>query len=373
MSSPDRILPWPPPNRPRSPPKFIVRVAGALSHALMRLSLKLMPPNFAILELATSRWRSAALGVVARLGVAESLREAPRPIAELATDVGADEGALYRVLRALARDGIFDELPGQRFALNAAARPLLADDPSSMLGIVLSFTPERESRVWGKIDDAVRTARPVMAQLYGKPMLAYLQEHSEEGRIFHRSMVEFTRDLAPIIAAAWDFGGLGSLCDVGGGAGELLAQIVARNAGLRGVCLDSASALEGTAQTFARHGVPDRCAVEIGDHTARVPPGHGGYLLKNIVHGLDGAALATTMAAVRAAMKPDAKLLLVEHVVPPSGPYMAFLDLQMLLSTGGRERTREEFEEMLRAHGFRLDALIETAAPMSLIIASRAD
>lgn len=361
------------PHSPPIPPRFIVRFAGALSHALMRLSLKLMPPNFAILELATSRWRSAALGVVARLGVAERLRDAPRPIDTLAADVGADAGALYRVLRALARDGIFDELPGRRFALNAAARPLLADDPSSMRGIVLSFTPERESRVWGKLDDAVRTARPVMEPLYGQPLWAYLQAHPEEGRVFHQSMVEFTRDLAPVIAAAWDFGALGSLCDVGGGAGELLAQIVARNPGLRGVCFDSADALEGAAQTFARHGVADRCAVEIGDHTARVPPGHGGYLLKNIVHGLDDAALAATLAAVRAAMRPDAKLLLAEHVVPPSGPYMAFLDLQMLLSTGGRERTRAEFEEVLRAHGFRLDALVETAAPMSLLVASRAD
>ena len=354
------------------PPRFIVKAAGALSHALMRASLKLMPPQFAIVEVVTSRWRHGALGVVARLGVAERLRDGPRAIADLAADLRVDEGALYRVLRALSRDGIFEEHAGRRFTLNAAARPLLTDDPTSMLDIVLSFTPERENAVWSKLGDAVRTGRPVMEELYGQSFWAYLERHPDEGRIFHRSMVEFTRDLALIIAAAWDFGCAGSICDVGGGAGELLATIVERHPGLRGVCFDVTSALDGAPATFARHGVTDRCTVEAGDHLARVPEGHGAYLLKNIVHGLDRDGLSRALEAVRAAMRDDAKLLLVEHVVPPSGAYMAFLDLQMLLSTGGRERTREEFEAMLQEHGFHMDALIETAAPMSLIIASRA-
>jgi hypothetical protein len=353
------------------PPRFLVKAAGALSHALMRASLKLMPPQFAILEVVTSRWRHGALGVVARLGVAERLRDGPRSIADLAAELRVDEGALYRVLRALSRDGIFEEQQGRCFALNAASRPLLADDPASMRGIVMSFTPERENAVWSKLGDAVRTGRPVMEELYGESFWAYLERHPDEGRVFHQSMVEFTRDLAQIIAAAWDFKSAGSLCDVGGGAGELLATIVARHPGLQGVCFDVTSALDGAPATFARHGVSDRCMVEAGDHFAHVPEGHGAYLMKNIVHGLDGDGLSRALGSVRAAMRDDAKLLLVEHVVPPSGAYMAFLDLQMLLSTGGRERTREEFEAMLHEHGFRMDALIETASPMSLIVASR--
>jgi hypothetical protein len=174
-----------------------------------------------------------------------------------------------------------------------------------------------------------------------------------------------------MIAAAWDFGSARSLCDVGGGAGELLATIVAWHPGLQGVCFDVASALDGASAAFARHGVSDRCAVEVGDHFARVPDGHGAYLMKNIVHGLDRDGLSRVLGSVRAAMGDDSKLLLVEHVVPPSGAYMAFLDLQMRLSTGGRERTREEFEAMLQEHGFSMDAVIETASPMSLIVASR--
>ncbi len=159
--------------------------------------------------------------------------------------------------------------------------------------------------------------------------------------------------------------------DLGGGTGHLLGAVLAVHPALRGVLVDEASVVAGAGPVLAGFGVADRCEVVAGDVIGGViPTGMDVYLAKNVTHGFSDERLAEPLRRWRAAMRPDSALVLIEVVVPDTGPYLGFLDLQMLLgSHGGRERTAAEFGALLSANGFTLDRVIPTPAPMSLVVA----
>jgi hypothetical protein len=349
-----------------------MRLVGELQHRLGGLARRLAPPPYALLDALTGKWRAVAIEAVAKLGVAEHLAKGPRSIAELAHATESHEEALYRVMRALAREGFFDESPRRVFALNALSRPLLADAPDSVLHVVLNFATPRAQRIWSSesLLYSIRTGESAHEEIFDMDLWTRLEREPEEARIFHGAMVELTRRSAPSIAAAYDFGRFATVVDVGGGAGELLAEILARHPTVRGVDFDVKPALAEAATTFSRRGVAKRVEIVEGDMFKAVPEGHDAYLLKSVVHGWSDERLAPLMKKLRDAMRGDSMLLLVEHVVPESGGYLPHLDLEMLLgSFGGRERTEAQFRSLLDLYGFELESIRPTPGPLSLLVA----
>ncbi len=330
------------------------------------------PAPYALLEMLTGKWRAIALEAIAKLGVAEHLAAGPRSIAELARATETDEEALYRVLRALAREGLFVESPRRVFALTPRSRPLVASSPDSMLELVLNSATEREQKLWtcDSLLYALRTGEPAHEEIFDMDLWTRFEREPEEARIFHGAMVNLTRKIAPAIASAYEFGRFATVVDLGGGAGELLAEILAQHPTVRGINFDMKPALAEASATFSRRGVAKRVEILEGDMFKAVPTGHDAYLMKNIVHGWSDERLAPLMKKIRDAARPDSKLLLVEHVVPESGGYMQHLDLQMLLgSFGGRERTEAQFRSLLDLYGFELESIRETPGPLSLLVA----
>ncbi|HTM23480.1 MAG TPA: methyltransferase [Kofleriaceae bacterium] len=311
-----------------------------------------------LVDLTSAALLGRALYVAARLGVAEALRDGERPVDDLAAEVGADPGALYRLLRALARRGLFVETAGRRFALAARGRGLLPREPGSALPWILAMG-ELGWRSWGDLEHAVRTGGSAFAHVFGMSRYDYLRAHPEEGVHFDQAMTVFAEADAARIAASYPFAGLGIVVDVGGGQGLLLSRILDRAPQATGVLLERAEVIPAVEAWMQRRGLAGRCRCVAGDFFAAVPPGGDAYLLSSVLHNWNDADAARILAACRSAMAPGAVLLVIESPVPDDGgAAVTLLDLHMLAMHGGGERTEAEYRRLLAGAGFQVTRVI---------------
>jgi hypothetical protein len=299
------------------------------------------------------------LYVTARLGLADELAAGPRPAAELATATGCHPGALGRLLRALVVIGMLEQPDADEpdvFALTGTGQLLRADHPATMRNYVLLFCGEQVWQSWGDLEHSVRTGESAWERRYGPPFGPGFMT-PEFSAVFNAAMAEGTAKAAPAVVAAGQFERYGTLADLGGGRGTLLAAILAAHPGLRGILVDLPRALEGAADVLRAAGADDRCEVVPGDFFAAVPGGADAYLLKSVIHDWDDERAAKILANVRAAMSPAAALLLVEPVMSgrpgqQDSFSVSYSDLNMLVCTSGRERTAGEFGDLLAGAGF---------------------
>ncbi len=363
------------PNIPKAPPTRMVRLAQRIQRGIASFAERMAPPPFALLDLVMSRWVGDALAAVAELGVADALGAGPRDVSGLAQELGLHEASLYRLLRALARKGLLVEAPARTFAHTDLTRPLMKDDPSSMRNMVREIVRPRNAEIWARLPDAVRTGKNTWDIFHDVDMWTFLEQHPDEHAIFHGAMVELTREAAPSYARALDYGAFGSVCDLGGGEGQLIATILALHPTARGALVDAPGVIARAPAVLERFGVADRCELVAGDAFRSAPAGHGLYLAKNILHGLSDATARDALVAWRDAMPETGRLAIIDVVVPEAeGPYLQWLDLQMLVaSTGGRERTRAEFAALFASAGLELERVVETPTPLDMLIAKRCD
>jgi orsellinic acid C2-O-methyltransferase len=319
-----------------------------------------------------------ALYVATRLGLADQLAPGPRPAAELASAAGCDPQALRRLLRALVVMGVLEQCdpdqgdpdqgdPDQpdTFALTETGQLLRTDDPASMRNYVLLFCGEQVWQSWGDLEYSVRTGKSAWEKRYGPPFGPGFMTPEFSG-VFNAAMAEGSARAAPAVIAAGEFGRFGTLADLGGGRGILLAAILSAHPGLRGILFDLPRALDGAADVLRAAGTADRCELVPGDFFEAVPGGADAYLLKSVIHDWDDERAASILGHVRAAMSPGATLLLVEPVMSerPSEQDLfsvSYSDLNMLVCTSGRERTEAEFGDLLTGAGFTIRRI--TACP----------
>jgi O-methyltransferase domain/Dimerisation domain len=305
------------------------------------------------------------LYVATRIGLADQLAQGPRPAAELASATGCDPGALPRLLRALVVIGVMEQPDPEKpdvFTLTETGQLLRADHPATMRNYVLLFCGEQSWQSWGDLEYSVRTGKSAWEKRYGPPFGPGFMT-PEFSAVFNAAMAEGTAKAAPAVVAAGGFERFGTVADLGGGRGILLAAILAAHPGLRGILLDLPQALEGAADVLHDAGVADRCELVPGDFFAAVPGGADAYLLKSVIHDWDDERAGAILASVRAAMSPAAALLLAEPVLSdrPSQQDLfsvSYSDLNMLVCTSGRERTAAEFSDLLGAAGFAVRRIV---------------
>jgi O-methyltransferase domain/IclR helix-turn-helix domain len=313
-----------------------------------------------------------AVHVAARLGVADVLGDGPRPVREIADATGAHAPSLHRLLRALAGVGFTEEDEDGRFGLTALGRLLREDEPGSMRPFAL-WSGGVGYQAFGGLEESVRTGEPAFERIFGSEFFDYLGRHRESGAIFDAMMSRHTAPVARDVATACDFRRVTTLVDVGGGTGELLARILQGHPGLRGVLVDQERVLEGAADALARAGVAERCRIEAADIAHAVPSGGDVYLLKSVLHGLDDDAAGRILRNCEAAMNRDARVVLVEFVVPRGNdPHPSkLMDLLMLIGCHGRERTEDEFRRLLAGAGLELAAVTPAKNGYSVLQAAR--
>lgn len=337
-------------------------------------SAQQQPPDAYLLQLAFGPMVAQALYVAAKLGVADHLAEKPLPISEIAARTQTHERALYRILRSLASAGVFAETDPNVFALTPCAEPLRSDVPNSMRNGVIFMGEEWHWRVWTDMLYSVQTGKPAWGHVHGAEVFDYFAANPEESEIFNRAMTDGSISIAPAIVESYDFSGCKTLVDIAGGHGYLLAQVLKAFPGMKGILFDVPAVINGAGALLDKEGVAARVEKVSGDFFAAVPRGADAYMMKHIIHDWDAERAIKILNSIHAAMPDDGKVLIIETVVPAGNEphYSKVLDLEMLVSPGGLERTAEEYRELLSAAGLRLTRIIPTPSPYSIVEAVKA-
>jgi hypothetical protein len=319
------------------------------------------PPAARILDLATASWMSAAVSAVAALGVADELADGPCAVGPLAAALDADAPTLYRLMRACADFGLFDELAGRTFQLTELGHALRSDVAGSMRNFAMWVGTSADRYTWSHLARSVRTGRSSFEHTHGQQVWSYLRDNAEVARIFNNAMTEASSGLIASAVQAYDFSAFSTIVDVGGGQGALLAQVLASAPSARGVLFDQPDVIASAGQALRAAGVGDRCDLRAGDFFESVPAGGDAYVLSNIIHDWDDKPAEQILANCRDAMTDGGRVLLVEAVMPDGGtpsPTVKLMDLNMLVLCDGKQRTEPEFAELLDGAGLRLSRIV---------------
>jgi hypothetical protein len=296
-------------------------------------------PESQLWDLLRGALATRALGIVADLGVAEALAGGPRPVEELARELGADPDILHRLLRALASDGIFaEEEPG--VFCNTDASDQLRD---SGWGAFAHLFANPFYQAMGALDASGKAAFP---DLYETDFWSWLAANPDERAIFDRAMEQGKESRVERLAGI-EWRGDETVVDVGGGNGSLLIRLLSRQPGLRGIVFDLPETV--------RHedALGDRIEFVEGNFFETIPPADA-YVLSTILHDWDDERALAILRTIRTAAAPESRLILLEAVVPagnePGGG--KWLDLLMLALFAGRERDEAQWRALLEAGSF---------------------
>jgi predicted O-methyltransferase YrrM len=327
------------------------------------------PPHAPIAELTFAAVLSRALYAVTERGIPDLLAGGPATAEELAAKVGAHPTALFQMLRSLASAGFFTQDDDGRFGLNPASETLVDGHPTAARDLVLTFNSPGFYAAVGEMPAVLTTGRTGVQIAFGVSAFEYLRQHPDVEATFNRMMIAAHGAEPATVAAAYDFSGINSLVDVGGGLGTLLVALLQANPGLSGVLFDAPTVVEAAKGTIAAAGLEDRVTRVGGDFFVSVPAGGDAYLLSHVLHDWDVESCHTILRNCRDAMNPGGRILIVEMVLPPGAePHPGkVLDLIMLSLPGGRERTAEEYAELVAPVGLRVARVVPTTSPVSVV------
>ena len=334
-------------------------------------------PAEAIVDLMERSALAQAAYVAAELRLADHLAAGPMQVSELARATNCHPESLHRLLRALATLEICIEHDDGAFALSRSGLPLRSDAADSVQSRLLWFG-RTQWAVWGQLLQTVRTGESARKRMTGSDGFGLLERDPSAASTFNRAMVQRTRLVAKAVAQHYDFSGVTTIVDVGGGQGVLLEELLRANPHLRGVLVDRPHAIDGARALLDQAGVADRCELMPGDFFESQPAGADAYLLKNIIHDWDDERASRILRNCHDAMPAGGRLLLVEHVLPArldaSASHRAIVhaDLTMMLGPGGKERNEREFRELLQRSGFVLAGIKPVGLGYSILEASKA-
>jgi hypothetical protein len=328
-----------------------------------------------LMDRAIDHWRAELILQAAEMSLADKFcGDEPRAAADLAAEYGMRHREFYRYLRALTGLGLLTFAGPDSFRLTDLGAALRTGAPGAARSAYIALVGDMVKPAWKEFGHGLLTGDTGFEKAHGMGLFQYLQHNPGMAQFFSETMVGFHGREPPAVAEAYDFSGIGSLVDVGGASGNMLGHVLSRYTGVRGVLYDLPHVVVDAPPMLESFGVQDRVTVESGSFFENVPAGHDAYLLSHIVHDWDDRENAAILDNVREAMKPDGKLLLVEMVLPEGDePHMGkMLDMMMLLVPGGEERTASEYAALLEPNGFRLNRVVPTASPVSVVEAMRA-
>jgi hypothetical protein len=336
-------------------------------------------PHQQLDRMITGYWLSQAIYAAAKFGIADLLAasSAPRTIDDLAAATSTNPDALYRLLRALASASIFVEGPSRHFSLTPLAEPLQSNVPGSKRALALMMGDE-QFHAWIELVYSIQTGQKAFDKVFGQPIFDYLGQHHDKAQVFDAAMVGIHGRESGEVLQAYDFSQFKTLVDIGGGNGSQLIAVLEANPALRGVLFDLPHVIERARAPIAAACLSDRCELIPGSFFESVPAisadGPVAYFMRHIIHDWDDERSLTILRNCHRAMPADARLLLVESVIPPGNEPFAgkFLDLVMLLIPGGKERTADEYRTLFAQAGFELTQIVPTSSEVSIIEAVKA-
>jgi hypothetical protein len=270
-------------------------------------------------------------------------KDGPKSCTELAAATSVDERSLFRIMRALASAEIFVALPDGRFALSSIGRELRSDVPGSQRAIAITLG-EIHYQACGQLLHSVQTGSPAFDKAFGTGLFEYLQNNAEAAKNFHGGMTDVASMVAYAVLMAYDFSGISSMVDIGGGEGAFLRKILELHPEIEGTVFDLEPALKKAHQLNGEMSI-GKCSAVAGNFFESVPQGADAYIMSDVIHDWNDEQCVTILKNCRKAMSKKGRVLVVEMVVPEGDArcFSKLLDVNMLVMTRGKERTRSEY------------------------------
>lgn len=330
-------------------------------------------PAFSILGMMQGMWVARSVYVATKFGVPDLLDEGPKSTQELAEITRTHEPTLYRLLRALASQGVFIEVGQRSFAHTALSRALRSNMPGSIRDEVILFGEKWKWAPWEELGYSVQTGETAFNRYHGVNIFEYLSQHAEDGNVFDLGMTSFSQLVNQPVVDAYDFSSFTTIVDIGGGHGSQLMAILKAYPNLKGILFERLPVIEG-AREHIEESLKGRCELVAGDFFGIVPEGADAYIIKQCLHNWDDGHCIEILQACRRAMRSDSKMLIADRVIVPDtagdpfNKFNKYWDLVMLtVAPGGRERTEAEFMKLYEAAGFKLTRIIPTKSPHCII------
>lgn len=325
-------------------------------------------PHASLAKMINGYWLTQALHTAARLGIADLLAASPRTASELAEKTDANPRSLSRLLRALASAGVFNEVDGA-YRLTPMGELLRSDVPGSLRGVaVYSGDPEHYA-AWGQLHHSVKTGERAFDHVFGERIFDYMAARPDVAATFNTAMAGYSAESARVVAEHFDPSPFAAIVDVAGGDGRLLAALLDRAPNARGVIVEMPHVVEPARAFLVSRGLATRTEVIAGNIFESIPASGDLYVMKWILHDWDDEAALRILRNIRTVIPQGGRLLIAEAVIPPGNdPFFGkLMDLNMLVMTGGCERTAAEFQQLLRAAGFELDRVTTTGSIVDLV------
>ena len=325
-----------------------------------------LPPQVEMMKFILGKWISKPIYVVAKLRIADILSDGPKSIEELAQMINVHASSLYRVMRALACLGIFYEKNDGRFELTPMAECLKSD---ALRPISLMMHSDWHDRAWDNLLESVKTGEKAFDKVHGMPIFDWFRENPQAAQIYNEANAIKAITSHRAIIGAYDFSGISSLTDIGGGNGSLMVEILKANPLLSGVVAELPSVVMTAKDFIHNQGFESRCKVIECDIFDKIPAGSDAYLMSHILHDWDDEECLTILRNFYKAMKPGTRLLVVEALIPAGNEFSIakLLDIEVFVMGGGRERTENEFRDLFESTGFKLSKIVSTDESVSII------
>ncbi|MBS0629306.1 MAG: methyltransferase [Verrucomicrobia bacterium] len=321
-----------------------------------------------VLSLVAGEWIAHGVYTAAKFDIATHLADGPKSISDLSKLTGCNEENLYRLMRFLASEGFFREEANRLFANTDTSALLAQNHPDSLRSLVLFYSGET-SRSFDQLAACVKEGKSAFELTYQQPALAYFKDHPASGKKFNEAMNYKSEVVNTSCMNAYDFGKFSKVYDIGGGVGHFLSALLQKHTAMRGLLFDTPAAVKEAQPTLKTFG--ERCGVVAGDFFKSIPADGEAYLLKSVVHDWSDADAIRILKQCHRAMPSKATLVLVEPIVSTENSFAKSLDVYMMAITGSKERTRKDFEDLLKQAGFRIESVTQTDTEFAIIEAKK--
>jgi hypothetical protein len=323
------------------------------------MSEQMLTPEDQMMQWITSKWITKPICVVVELGIADLLRDGPLGVDTLAEKTETHAPTLYRLLRALSSVGIFLEKEEYVFELTALSRCLLSD----------AMKPKWHDKAWNSLTYTVKTGKPGFDHAFGKQSFDWIEQNPSVRSIYDKAQGIKAVGLADAVSEAYNFSGISSICDVGGGRGSFLIQLLGKYSHINGFVADIQGAVRYAERAIAKAGLDERCKAVSYDFLKDAPPVCDAYFLVNILHDWNDKICCQILTNISQSMNTKSKLWIVEYLLKqgPGFSVAKLLDIEVLVMGDGRERTIDEFKDILDSVGLEISEVIPTGHGVALL------
>ena len=323
------------------------------------MSEQMLAPEDQMMQWITSKWITKPIYVISELGIADLLCNGPLSVDSLAGKTDTHPPTLYRLLRALSSVGIFVETDDRVFDLTPLAQCLLSD---AMRPIAQMFLSDWHDKAWNGLNYTVRTGKPSFDHTFGKPSFEWMEENPEERAILDQGQGLKAKGFSEAVMEAYDLSDFNSICDVGGGQGAFLIQLLANYPHIKGFVADLPGAAISAEKAIAIADLNDRCKAIPYDFLKEAPPVCDAYFLVNVLHDWEDEICCRILKNISQSMNADSRLLVLEYLLEPGPGFSVakLLDIEVLVMGGGRERSIDEYTTLLGSVGLVVSGVIPT-------------